>query len=53
MKHLFSLLDTEFKKEVMKILKGLRKVINRNAYYCKKRTRNYKGESRKTRNLLK
>ena len=31
-----SLSDPRFKKEVMKILKGLRKVINRNAHYCKK-----------------
>ena len=50
---LSSLPDSEFRKEVIKLLKGLRKVINRNAYYCKKRTRNYKRESRKTRNLLK
>ena len=33
---LFSLKDTEFKEEVMKILKELRKAINRNADYCKK-----------------
>ena len=33
---LFSLIDTEFKKEVMKILKELRKVIDRNAECCKK-----------------
>ena len=32
---LFSLIDTEFKKEVMKILKQLRKIIDRNADYCK------------------
>ena len=32
----FSLIDTEFKKEVMKILKKLRKAIDRNADYCKK-----------------
>ena len=29
-------LFTEFKKEVMKILKELRKTINRNEDYCKK-----------------
>ena len=33
---LFSLIDTEFKKEVMKILKELRKAVNRSADYCKK-----------------
>ena len=33
---LFSLIDTEFKKEVMKTLKELRKVIDRNAECCKK-----------------
>lgn len=38
----------------MKILNELRKVINRNADYCKKkkRTRNYKEESRKTSKLI-
>ena len=33
---LFSLIDTGFKKEVMKILKELRKAVNRNADYCKR-----------------
>ena len=33
---LFSLIDTEFKKEVMQILKELRKAIDRNADYCQK-----------------
>ena len=33
---LFSLIDTKFKKEVMKILKELRKAIDRNADYCEK-----------------
>ena len=33
---LSSLLDSEFKKEVIKILKELRKAIDRNADYCKK-----------------
>ena len=33
---LFSLIDTEFKKEVMKILKELRKAINRKAEYYNK-----------------
>ena len=31
--HLFSLMDTKFKKEVMKILKKLTKAIDRNANY--------------------
>ena len=34
--HLFSLMDTKFKKEVMKIWKELRKAFNRNADYGKK-----------------
>ena len=29
--------DADFKKEIMKILKELRKAINRNAEYCKKK----------------
>ena len=33
---LFSLIDTDFKKEIMKILKELRNAIDRNAEYCKK-----------------
>ena len=33
---LFSLTDTKFKKEMMKILKESRKDTNRNAHYCKK-----------------
>ena len=32
----FSLIDTDFKEEIMKIMKELRKVINRNAHYCEK-----------------
>ena len=32
----FSLIDTKLKKEIMKILKEFRKVIDRNADYCKK-----------------
>ena len=31
------LIDTRFKKEIMKILKELRRAIDRNAYYCKKK----------------
>ena len=33
---LFIQTDTEFKKAVMKILKELRKAIDKNADYCKK-----------------
>ena len=33
----FNLIDSELKKEVMKILKELRKAINRNADFYKKR----------------
>ena len=32
---LFSLLDTDFKKEIMKILKELRRAIDKNAEHCK------------------
>ena len=31
-----NIIDSEFKKEIIKILKGLRKAVNRNAGYCKK-----------------
>jgi len=41
---LFSLKDTEFKKEIIKILKELRKAVDKNADYCKKRTKNFKEE---------
>ena len=44
---LFSLKDTEFKKEIIKILKELRKAADKNADYCKKRTKNFKKEPRK------
>ena len=33
----FTLTDSEFKKEIIKILKELRKILNRNADYCKKK----------------
>ena len=33
---LFTLIDIKLKKEIRKILNGLRKAINRNANYCKK-----------------
>ena len=35
--NIFSLTDTDFKKEIMKILKELTKAINRNVEYCKKK----------------
>ena len=35
----FTLTNSEFKKEIIKILKELRKTINRNADYCKKKKR--------------
>ena len=53
--NLFSLIDTEFTEKVMKILKELRKAIDRNADYCKKtkkQTRNYKEEPRKIRKFI-
>ena len=43
---LFSLIDTEFKKEIIKILKKFR-TIDRNADYFNKGTRKYKEEPRK------
>ena len=42
--------DPEIKKEVIeviKILKELRKAVDKNADYCKKRTKNFKEEPRK------
>ena len=36
-KTVFNLIDSELKKEVMKILKELRKAVNRNADFYKKR----------------
>ena len=44
---LYSLTDTEFKKEVIKILKKLRMAIDSNVDYCKKGTRNYQEEPRR------
>lgn len=44
---LFSLKGTEFKKEIIKIPKELRKTVDKNADYCKKRTKNFKEEPRK------
>ena len=40
---LFSLIATDFKKQIMKILKELRKAINRNAEYCKNELETIKG----------
>ena len=39
---LFSLIDTEFKKEIMKMLKELRRAIDRYAGYCKKKVETIK-----------
>lgn len=36
MKQTSSSYQTEFKKEVIQMLKELSKIINRNAYYCNK-----------------
>ena len=36
MKHLPSLLDPKFKKEIIKMLKELRKITDKNAYHCHK-----------------
>ena len=33
--NLLSLIDTMFEKEIMKIMKELRKAVNKNAVYCK------------------
>ena len=49
---LFSLTDTEFEKEIMKILKELRRAVDRNADYCKKELETIKKEPRKTRELI-
>ena len=40
---LFSLINTDFKKEIMKILKGLRRTTDRNADYYKKEIETKKG----------
>ena len=49
----FSLTDSEFRKEIMRILKALRRAINRNADSCKKEleTINYE-KPRKIRKLI-
>ena len=47
---LCSLIDTNFRKEVMKILEELRKAINRNADYCKKELETIKGNQEKLEN---
>ena len=47
---LFSLTDTELKKEIMKILKELRKAINKNADYCKRELETIGGSQEKLEN---
>ena len=47
---LFSLIDTNFKKEIMKILKELRKAVERNAEYCKKEPETIKRNQEKLEN---
>ena len=50
--NLTSLLDLEFKKEIIKMLKELGKIIDRNTdHWNKELTRNYKGEPVKIREL--
>ena len=46
----FNLIDTEFKKEIIKILKELRKAINTNADYCKKKLETIKRSQEKLEN---
>ena len=43
----FSLIDAEFKREIMKTLEKLRKAMDRNTGYCKKGTKNYKEEQKR------
>ena len=47
---LFSLRDTKFKKEIMKITKDLGKSMNRNADYCKKELQSIKRSQEKSEN---
>lgn len=47
---LFSITDTEFKREIMKILKELRKALYRNAEYCKKEPETIKKNKEKIEN---
>ena len=49
---LFSLTDTKFKKNVMKVLKKLRKTTNRNADYHKKELDTMRRSQEKLENLL-
>ena len=49
---LFSLIDTKFKKEIMKILKELRKAIDRNADYYKKELKTIRRRQEKLENSL-
>ena len=48
--YLLHLIDTDFKKEIMKILTELRKAINRNAEYCKKELETIKRNQEKLEN---
>ena len=50
--NIFSLTDTDCKKEIMKILKELTKAINRNVEYCKKKPESWAKKNQKT-HLLK
>ena len=49
---LTSLLDPEFKKEVIKMLKELRKIIDRNAEYCNKGVESIKRNQSKLDNSI-
>ena len=51
-KDLSSLLDLEFKKEVIKILKEIRKAINRNAGHSKKELETKKRDQTKLENSI-
>ena len=48
---LCTLIDTKFKKEIMKILKELRKATDRNAEYCKKELKTIKRNQEKLGNI--
>ena len=48
----FSLTDSEFRKEIMRILKTLRRAIHGSAEYCKKATGNHKEKIRKIGKLI-
>ena len=46
----FSLIDSEFKKEIIKILKKLRMTIERNADYCKRKLETIRRSQEKLQN---